>query len=314
MTQASTQHRVAGVDVGKDWLDLALPDGTHHRVANHAAGHEDLAALVRQAQVKQVGMEASGGYEQRLAAALRAQGLQVLVLQPIQVRSFARFRLRRAKSDAIDAALIQACAAALDARPAPDPRLAPLAEHLTLIEQIEEDRARAKTRLEHLSEARLRGLVTAEIRRLTLWRRDEVRRLLTTLRAHPDLARKLALLLSVPGIGERTALALIVRLPELGQLSREEVAALVGVAPFNHDSGRRAGERRIAGGRKRVRKSLFAAAQAAALRWNPALVALYARLTKAGKPHALAMVACARKLAIYANAVLARNAPWQTQT
>jgi transposase len=116
----------------------------------------------------------------------------------------------------------------------------------------------------------------------------------------------------VPGIGERTAIALLIRMPELGSLSREQAAALAGLAPFDDDSGKRKGSRCIAGGRNRVRKNLYAAALPAAFQWNPALVALYARPKIAGKPHKLALVACARKLLIFATTVLTRQTPWTT--
>jgi transposase len=115
--------------------------------------------------------------------------------------------------------------------------------------------------------------------------------------------------LSVPGIGERTAIAIVLRLPELGHIGRE-AAALAGLAPFDDDSGRHKGQRHIAGGRARLRRSLYAAALPAACRWNPALAALYARLIQAGKPHKLALVACARKLLIYANTLVTRGTAW----
>jgi transposase len=128
--------------------------------------------------------------------------------------------------------------------------------------------------------------------------------------SHADLAKRLDLLIGVPGIGERTVLALRIRGPELGTPSREQVAALAGFAPFDDDSGKRKGSRHIAGGRDRVRESLYAAALPAAFKLNQALVALYGRLKAAGKPHKLALVACARKLLIFANTVLARQTPW----
>ena len=121
-------------------------------------------------------------------------------------------------------------------------------------------------------------------------------------------------MLSVPGIGERTALAIVIRMPELGRIGRAQAAALAGLAPFDHDSGKHKGQRRIAGGRARLRRSLFAAALPAAFRWNTALIELYARLTARGKPHNLALVACARKLIIYANTVVQRGTPWSKQT
>lgn len=141
----------------------------------------------------------------------------------------------------------------------------------------------------------------------------ELKRIAHSLRQHPDLARRLDLVRSVPGIGERTALALLLRLPELGRVSREEAAALAGLAPFDNDSGTRHGARRIAGGRARLRRSLYAAALPAAFRWNPALKALYQRLTARGKAHKAALVACARKLLVYANTVVQRGTPWEPE-
>ena len=149
-----------------------------------------------------------------------------------------------------------------------------------------------------------------DIARLKARRSAEMLRIVRQLRAHDDLGRRLDLVLSVPGIGERTALALIIRMPELGRLSREEAAALAGLAPFDDDSGTHKGQRHIAGGRGRLHRSLFAAALPAAFRWNKALVRLYARLTATGKAHNAALIACARKLLIYANTVVQRGTPW----
>ena len=150
----------------------------------------------------------------------------------------------------------------------------------------------------------------ADMERLKTRRNKMIARLLFALRTHEDLARRLELVGSIDGIGPRTALAFIIRMPELGRMSREQAAALAGLAPFVHDSGDRKGERHIAGGRDRLRKSVYAAALPAAFRWNAQLKALYKRLTRAGKPHKLALVACARKLVIFANTVLARGTEW----
>jgi transposase len=240
-----------------------------------------------------------------------AAGFTVLVLQPIQVKAFGRVHLRRAKNDALDAELIAACTAAIDQpRIAPDLRLAELAGYLTFLEQLEEDIARFKTRLEHIDEPGLRRLVNSDIARLKARKAAQIRYLAKCLRAHSDLARRLDLVLSIPGIGERTALALLIRMPELGQISREEAAALAGLAPFDDDSGKYKGQRHIAGGRGRLRRSLFAAALPAAFRWNKALIAFYARLIAKGKVHNAALIACARKLLIYANTVVQRGTPW----
>jgi len=211
--------------------------------------------------------------------------------------------------------LIAACAAAVEKiRPAPDPRFAAFAEHLTLIEQIEEDIVRYKTRRETFLDKNNLRLIDRAIIRLQAWRRRELKRLHGAFCAHADLKRRFELVTSVPGIGERTALAILVRMPELGFISREQAAALAGLAPYDDDSGRITGKRHIAGGRKRLRRSLYAGVLPAAFHWNPALIALYRRLIAAGKPHKLALIACARKLLIFANTVLARGTPWVEQS
>jgi transposase len=280
-------------------------------VANDGAGHERLIAWLEARQIRRIGIEASGGYEQAVVAALRLSGLQVIVFQPKQIRHFAGFQLRRAKNDRIDAALIaEATAVHQESREAPDPRVQDFAEALTLIEQITEDIARWKTRLEGCRRAAQRDWVGAEIKRLMRARDLERARLLQQIKSHQDLAQRYRLILSVPGIGLPTALVLLIRMPELGRLTREQAAALAGLAPFDHDSGRFRGQRRIAGGRGRVRKALYAAAFPAAQKWNPQLVALYSRLKVQGKAHKKVLVACARKLLVMVNAVVTRGTPW----
>ena len=303
---------VSGIDTAKDKLDIAIHGRTERwQVENASRGWRRLGSELTKAGVSRVGIEATGGYERGVVKHLRAIGFTVLVLQPIQVRAYARMHLRRAKNDTLDAMLIAACTAAInDPRIEPDARLTELADHLTFVEQIEEDLARLKTRLEHIGERRLQRLVTADIARLKLRRAAELARIVKGLRDHHDLARRLDLVLSVPGIGERTAIALIIRMPELGRITREQAAALAGVAPFDDDSGRYKGQRHIAGGRERLRRSLYAAALPAAFRWNKALIDLYARLTARGKAHNAALIACARKLLVYANTVVARGTPW----
>lgn len=310
MTQ--TNIATAGIDPSKSKLDIAVHgQATRWQVENLLPGWRRLAADLAKANVARVGIEASGGYERGAVRYLREKGFTVLLLQPIQVRAFARVHLRRAKNDALDAVLIAAFAALTD-QPSRelDERLAELAQHLTFVEQIEEDIARFKTRLEHVGNVRCRRLIMADIARLKARRSAEMLRIVKQLRAHDDLGRRLDLVMSVPGIGERTALALIIRMPELGRVSREEAAALAGLAPFDDDSGTYKGQRHIAGGRGRLRRSLFAAALPAAFRWNKALVALYRRLTMRGKAHNAALIACARKLLIYANTVVQRGTPW----
>jgi transposase len=303
---------VAGIDTGKTWLDVATcPRGDKARFANTEDGHEELAAWLKARRIGRVGIEASGGYEQKVVAGLRDGGVEVALLQPRQVRAFADYKLYRAKNDRLDAALIAECAANLgDLRAAPDERLAPLAQHLLFIEEIEADIACLKTRREHFTDKRILRRIEADIKALKRRRNSELARLAAAVRQHADLARRLELIKSVDGVGLRTALTLVILLPELGRASREEIAALVGVAPFDDQSGERTGERHIAGGRDRVRRALYNAALPAAQRWNEALIALYRRLTGSGKTHKQALVACVRKLVIYINAVVERGTPW----
>jgi transposase len=302
----------AGIDTSKAKLDIAVHGRTERwQVANTLSGWRALVTNLAKAGVTRVGIEATGGYERGVVDHFRAAGFTVLVLQPMQVKAFGRVHLRRAKNDALDAVLIAACAAALDQpRIAPDPRLAELARYLTFLEQLEEDIARFKNRLEQTDEPGLRRIVNSDLRRLKERKVTQIRNIAKRLRAHDDLAKRFELVLSIPGIGERTALALLIRMPELGRISREEAAALAGLAPFDHDSGKYKGQRHIAGGRGRLRRSLFAAALPAAFRWNKALIDLYARLIAKGKAHNAALIACARKLLIYANTVVQRGTPW----
>lgn len=312
---AKTTMVAAGIDTGKHNLDVALHGRkTPLQVENTEAGHEQLSLWLRRRKVGRVGIEASGGYEKAVVARLRRDGFTVVVFQPRQVRAYADFRLQRAKNDRIDAELIAACTAEVETiREAPDPRLDAWVGHLTLIEQVEEDIARLKTRRETTREPRLRQIVADEIRRLKTMRRGELKRLRAELDADPEFGRRLLLAMSVDGIGERTAIAFVVRLPELGTLNREQVVALVGLAPFDDDSAGRHGQRHIAGGRERLRKSVYAAALPAAFQWNPALIAFYKRLRDKGKEHKVALVAVARKLVIYVNTVIARGTPWVSQ-
>jgi transposase len=316
MTQAPAAVPVAGIDIGKHRLDIAVPARiAKHVLANNAAGHRQLCTLLAEHGVTRVGLEATGGYERELVRALDSAGFEVIVLQPRQVRGFALFKLRLAKSDSIDAAIIAECAAAHDGVRLPrDQRLEPLREHLTVIEQIEEDISRNKIRSEHISDPRLKAHFADEITRLKALRRSEIKQLLARLRQHDDLAHRLCLIASIQGIGERTALTLVIRMPELGKISKQQAAALIGVAPILHQSGQYKGQSRIGGGRARPRTALFAATQAACRQWNPQLIAFYNRLIKAGKHHRAAVVACARKLLIFVNTVLARNTPWQPNT
>jgi transposase len=303
----------AGIDTGKRKLDVALEGSREQlQVENTPEGHVVVLAWLRQHRVKRVGIEASGGYEQPVVAELRRKRFVVVVFQPAQVRAYAKFHSQRAKNDKIDAALIAACTAAVrKIHAAPDARLLPFAEQLTLIDQIGEDIARLKNRIESCRNARIKELWKEDIARLEKRKKVELKALTASIRKHPDLAGKLDLINSIDGIGLPTAVAILVRMPEIGQITREQAAALAGLAPYDDDSGEQVGARHIDGGRQRLRRALYTAALAASFRWNSQLISLYQRLIASGKEHKRALVACARKMLVFANTIVARGTPWQ---
>ena len=311
MTNQNDSTFCAGIDVSKAKLDVALWPGGEHRVFDYtAAGLRELSRFLAGRRVGRIGFEASGGYELRLLEHLRAGAIPAARLQPAQVKAFGRSRLQRAKNDRLDAILIAAFTASLDRLPElPSALSVELAEHLTFIEQIEDQLVVVQTCLATTTSPRLRRLHEAEIRRLKAKRAAELERLAEAVRASEELSRRLSRLCSIKGIGLRTALALVIRLPELGSLSREEVAALTGVAPYDRDSGKTSGKRSVQGGRARLRKSVFMAAFSAT-RWNPDISAFYNRLRAKQKHHLTALVAAMRKLVILANAVVARDTDW----
>ena len=308
---ADTSMICAGIDVSKTKLDIALhPAGAHLSVGYDEAGLKRLDAFLAEHRVERVGFESSGGYDWRLLLHLRAAGVPGGRFQPGQVRHFAKSRLKRAKNDKLDAALIAAFTASLDELPTlPDARFDRFNAELTYLEQVEEQIVVLKTMAETSREVHLKRLHEQDIARLQ--KRREARMLLigTLIAQDRQLARRLALLISIKGIGARTAIALVIRLPELGSLSREEVAALTGLAPYDDDSGQRRGRRHVRSGRARLRKSLFMGAFTAS-RCNPDLKTLYQRLRGRGKHHLLATIAVARKLVILANAIITRGTPW----
>jgi len=306
----------AGIDIGKQKLDVAVCGFKAALQAdNTSAGHEKLIRWLQRHKVERVGVEATGGYEQEVVRTLRREGFPVVVFQPIQVRAYARFRLKLAKNDKIDASLIAACVASVDdIRAAPDPRFEAFAAAQTLIDQLTDDIVLYKTRRETARDEHSRAFWEREIAGRKAQLRSARKTLRTEMRAHADIAAKLDLIASVEGIAEKSAIAILIRIPEIGTLSREQVAALAGLAPYDDDSGRRAGSRHIQGGRTRLRTSLYAAALPAAFFWNPQLITFYKRLRANRKTHKMALVACARKLLIFINTVVARATPWQPKS
>ncbi|AWM02014.2 IS110 family transposase [Bradyrhizobium amphicarpaeae] len=301
----------AGIDTGKHKLDVALDGNSEQLQVDHTVeGHQVLVEWLKCRKVKRVGIEASGGYEQAVVAELRRKRFVVVLFQPKQVRAYGTFHLLLAKNDKIDAKLIAMCTAAVRTiHSAPDPRLQPFADHLTMIDQITEDIARLKNRLESCRDTRIQGVWKAQIALLAKSKRAEFKALLAAIRTHSDLAARLDLIYC----GLPTAAAVLIRMPEIGTITRERASALSGLAPYDDDSGKRSGARHIKGGRERLRWALYNAALPASSRWNPQIRALYGRLIAAGKPHKCALVACARKLLVTINAVVARGIPWEPE-
>lgn len=312
MTEYKSNTCCAGIDVSKAKLDaVVMPGGEHLVVAYTKQGLKELDAFLARHKVERIGFEASGGYERRLLEHLRAGSIPAVRVQPRQVRAFGTSKLRRAKNDRLDARLIALFTASLERLPPlPEPLTIELAEHLTYIEQLEDRLVLARTCLETTRNPRLRSLHKAEITRLETRREAELMRLAKAVEASGELARRLARVCSIKGIGLRTGLALVIRIPELGSMSREEVAALSGLAPYDNDSGKKTGRRHISGGRPRLRTSLFMAGFSAT-QWNPDIRAFYERLRAKGKHHLTALVAAMRKLVILANTVVARDTDWQ---
>lgn len=315
MQRRKTSTKCAGIDVGKHWLDGAVHGQAETvRVRRDAAGIDALIAWLQGHGIERVGLEASGGYERMVIEALEAAGLEVVLHQPLEVRLFARLKRLRAKNDRIDAALIAAATAQVDAaKAAADPRLRDLADRLTAYEQISDQLAELKGFLEHVAAKDVMRQLKAQIASLGRLKAALAAGVLKRLKAHPDLAARYELLISLPGVGPIVAASLVVRMPELGQMKRGQAAAMLGVAPFDHDSGQLKGKRFIAGGRRRPRRLVYMAALSAR-RWDPGLRAFAQRLAARGKPPKLIIVAVMRRLIEAANLVLTRKTPWVRAT
>jgi transposase len=311
MKRGKTSTKCAGIDVGKRRLDVAVHgEAERLELANQADAFGELIAWLRSMGVGRVGLEATGGYERGVRLALEAAGFEVVVHQPMEVRLFARLRRLRAKNDRIDAALIAAATAQVDTvRAATDPRLQDLAERMTAYEQISDQLAQLKTFMEHLSLKDVRRRLTRQIAALERLKATLAAEIRGRIAVHEDLEARYRLLLSLPGVGPVVAMSLVIRMPELGRMRRGQPAALLGVAPFDRDSGQHKGQRFIAGGRARPRRLLYLAA-ITARRWDPSFKAIADRMVANGKPAKVAIVAVMRRLIEAANLLLARGTPW----
>lgn len=301
-----------GIDVAKDRLDVhLLPSGEAFAVTRDHAGLERLVARLGEVAPKLVVLEATGGFEITVAAALSGAKLPLAVVNPRQVRDFARALGRLAKTDALDAQVIALFAERLrpEPRPLADAQAQRLAELIARRRQIVEMIGAESNRRRQARDAQLQRDLDSHL----AWLQQALARiehdLDDTIRGSPAWRATEDLLASVPGVGAVTARTLIAELPELGRLDRRRIAALVGVAPINRDSGTFRGRRMVAGGRSSVRKVLFMAALTA-IRFNPPVRALYQRLTQAGRPAKLALTACMRKLLVTLNAMVRDRRLW----
>ncbi len=307
-----------GIDVAKDELVIHLhPTGTPWRVANNKAGLAALGRkLVRLAADRclRIGFEASGGYERKLAALLDRLALTAYLLDPAQVRSFARAERQLAKTDPLDAAVIARCLAALHGDLTPyvhDAQAIRLAEHVRLRDLAVAQTVQLRNQLESIADAAMRRLIVAQIARLKALALRIEKAIAAVIAASPDLAARDALLRTAPGVGPIVAACLLARMPELGRLSSRQAASLAGLAPFDRQSGKTSRQARCSGGRPSVRRALYLAALSIARIGKGPLAATAQRLRDAGKPFKLAIVATMRKLVITLNAMVKNNEAFQ---
>ncbi len=308
----SNEELYVGIDVSKAQLDIAVrPTQDQWDCLNTNSGIARLTKRLKRLELKLIVLEATGGYEIPVTAALAAAQLPVVVINPRQARYFARSTGRLAKTDSIDAQVLAHFAEAVrpQVRPLPDERVQELASIVSRRLQIVEMLTAEKNRLHRASPS-----VSRNIKRHINWLEksladidDELKESIVN---SPIWRQKVNVLKSTPGIGPICSMTLVAELPELGSLNRKQIAALVGVAPFNRDSGMMRGKRTIWGGRARVRAVLYMAALTAS-RHNPVIRPFYERLCAAGKPKKVALTACMRKLLTILNAMLRNATPWQ---
>jgi transposase len=302
-----------GIDVSKSRLDVHVrPSNERWAVDNDAKGHARLVEKLASLRPTLVVLEATGGYQCAVAGELGANKLAVVVVNPRQVRDFAKATGTLAKTDTIDAAVLSHFAESVrpELRPMPDALTVELQALVTRRRQLIDMRTAETNRLENCATAQVRRNIEKMIRVLTKQIGTVEDDLDTTIRKSPLWREKEDLLSSVTGVGTTTARTLLAQLPELGQLNRRKIAALVGLAPFNNDSGQRRGQRSIRGGRTEVRAVLYMATVSAA-RFNDTIRSFYRRLLAAGKAPKVALIACARKLLTILNAMLRTNQPWR---
>lgn len=302
-----------GIDVSKESLEVGVwPSAETFSDRNDAAGRGRLARRIAQANAKLVVLESTGGMEVPMALELGEHGVPYRIVNPRQVRDFARSLGKLAKTDRIDAVILARWAASsgLQAKPLPDAARRELRELVMRRAELVETRTAEENRLKMARAAKVRKSLTASIAWLERQIAELDKEIDRTLRNHPEFTALGALLLTVPGVGPGTLRMVAASLPELGTLNRQRISALVGVAPLNDDSGKHQGRRFCWGGRAEVRCALYMAALSAS-RHNPVIRAFYARLRSHGKSAKIALVACMRKLLTILNAMVRNQTPWR---
>jgi len=311
---------VVGIDISKDRLDVAVHPSQQpgFALARDAAGLDALVARLKPLAPTAIAVEATGGFESVVVASLAAAKLPVMVVNPAQVRAFAKALGKRAKTDPIDAMVIARFVAATNPspRPLPDAATQRLAELVDRRRQIIAMMVAERQRQKRLAAAAGTERVQRSIGRLLEALQKELseldRAIDADVRGSPAWREKEDLLASVPGIGPVIARTLLAEMPELGQLDRREIASLAGLAPWTRQSGQWRGKSFIGGGRASVRAALFMGAMTAT-RHNTTLKAFHQRLIDAGKPKLVAIIAVARKLLTILNAILRTGSPWRTE-
>lgn len=311
---SETIKQWVGIDVSQDNLDIAIhPQNSTWRVTNDESGRAELVSKLAAHQIAGIVLEATGGLERAVMAELEAAGYQTRRVNPVQIRHFAKASGKLAKTDRIDALMIAHFGQSLQPPVTllPDAQTRELQALVTRRQQVVAMVTMEKNHL-HSCEAWVRSSIEAVIAQLEAQLVELEARLAQVSTGRPQWQERLAILTSVKGIGPVISQALLVQLPELGQRSAKQIAALVGVAPFNHDSGKWRGQRRIQGGRKELRSLLYMAAMCA-VQHNSVFRDHYAQLLGRGKPRKVALVACIRKLLGILNAMLRTNQPWCDQ-
>lgn len=311
MTTSSSSALWVGIDVSKDFLDVHVrPSAQAFRVANDEDGFTDLVARLQSLRPAAVVLEATGGYEIPVVAALANAGLAPAVVNPRQARRFAEGVGRLAKTDPIDAAVLAHFAEAVrpEPRPVPDADARFLGDLLARRRQLVQMRVSEQHRLPTAA-GPLRKGVQRHIDYLDRQIKGIEDDLATAVKASPAWRERDELLQSVPGVGPQVSRTLLAELPELGTLTGRQLSALCGLAPFNRDSGRRRGPRSIYGGRSHVRAALYQAALVA-MRWNAPLKGVYEKLLERGKAKKVALIAVARRLLVILNALVRTGSPW----